>query len=587
MNDVSMVYANDTVDFGTISEDQSNSTATTESSADITQSEAFVDKSNKNSNKKNSNKKDKHDVYSHYSNNQHWQQQQYKSNNSIIINSSSSNNFDYSNTSIDSTMIDNRRLEYIPVRLACGVSAYCSPGILKNCPMVLRSVQADLAKALQILPVSVHSLVRRTNLWLNWNGYAYGPKAHPTVLRHMTTHHHPAWLVEVAGDMPQKAIGIEIYSCIDYSRMRLHWNGSGLLLHELCHLIHQCCLEDGLQNRTVEALYERADDSGKYERVLRRDWAGKIYNTNIKTNTTANATAAAVALTEATKNESNDDVCNSQQQQYQAATPANFDLAYAMVDKKEFFAEISVAFLCNGYRALDKADSTVMEACNPPLLHPDVTERVRVMAVAERRQRRLYEQQHERAHAHEYATTDKHGATIDHYTNHYYHLNDNEYTLIGNGDCSNNEEPKMNCHRHVSNNDCWAPFSLRMNQFARKIGFVFQRGASFLLAVGKFGNNDSDGDDHYDNQQLLRMIEPVFREEAMSNNCSTIDHCNKFYPFTRGQLRHHDPDLLDAMIGLWNEVAEWEDPWASMRTKKRLQRRQSCSRWCPSRSHYS
>eukprot|EP00532_Pseudo-nitzschia_australis_P018205 CAMPEP_0168312080 /NCGR_PEP_ID=MMETSP0142_2-20121227/67712_1 /TAXON_ID=44445 /ORGANISM="Pseudo-nitzschia australis, Strain 10249 10 AB" /LENGTH=581 /DNA_ID=CAMNT_0008265027 /DNA_START=250 /DNA_END=1993 /DNA_ORIENTATION=+ len=573
MDDVSMVYPNDTVDFGTSSEDQSNSTSTTtvmtdgESSADSTQSETFVDNSNcRNNKKKNKNKKTafipiaatisigsssssttiaaaaaatNHSSSNHISND---------SNNSSS--SSNNKNFDCSNTSIDSTIIDNRRLEYIPVRLACGVSANCSPDVLRNCPMVLRSVQADLAKALQILPVSVHSLVRRTNLWLNWNGYTYGPNVHPTVLRHMTTHHHPAWLVEVAGDTPQKAIGIEIYSCIDYSRMRLHWNGSGLLLHELCHLIHQCCLEDGLQNKIVEALYERADDSGKYERVLRRDWAGKINKT------TAKITA------EATKNETNTNVCNSQQrQQYQAATPANFDLAYAMVDKKEFFAEISVAFLCNGYHALDKADSAVMEACSPPLLHPDVTERVRVLAVVERRRRRQHEEQHEHAHAHEFATTDKPGATIDRYSNHCYRSNDNEYTLIRNGDCSNNEEPKMSCHCHVPNNDCWAPFPLRMNQFARNIGYVFQRGAAFLLAVGKFGSNDSDGDHYCDNQQLLRMIEPVFREEAMNNNCSTIDHCNKFYPFTRGQLRHHDPDLLDAMIALWNEVAEWEDPW--------------------------
>ena len=56
--------------------------------------------------------------------------------------------------------------------------------------------------------------------------------------------------------------------------MRLHWNGCGLLLHEICHLIHQFVLEDGLFNETVKDVYSKARESGLYEKVLRRDWAG-------------------------------------------------------------------------------------------------------------------------------------------------------------------------------------------------------------------------------------------------------------------------------------------------------------------------
>jgi hypothetical protein len=56
--------------------------------------------------------------------------------------------------------------------------------------------------------------------------------------------------------------------------MRLHWQGCGLILHELCHLIHQVVLPDGLENAKVRVLFEEARASGRYNRTLRRDWAG-------------------------------------------------------------------------------------------------------------------------------------------------------------------------------------------------------------------------------------------------------------------------------------------------------------------------
>ena len=74
--------------------------------------------------------------------------------------------------------------------------------------------------------------------------------------------------------MPDKARGIEIYSCFDFERMRLHWNGCGLLLHELCHLIHQFAVPNGLANSKIIDLYHSAKESGLYDEVLRRDWAG-------------------------------------------------------------------------------------------------------------------------------------------------------------------------------------------------------------------------------------------------------------------------------------------------------------------------
>ena len=86
--------------------------------------------------------------------------------------------------------------------------------------------------------------------------------------------------------------------CFDFERMRLHWNGCGLILHEFCHLIHQFCL--GLDCEKVEELYTEACTSGRYDKTLRRDWAGR-----------------------------NED----------------WDMAYALVDFKEFFAEMTESYV--------------------------------------------------------------------------------------------------------------------------------------------------------------------------------------------------------------------------------------------------
>jgi len=237
-------------------------------------------------------------------------------------------------------------------------------------------------------------------------------------------------LVDVARDAPQKAGGIEIYDCWDFLKMRLHWNGSGLLLHELCHLIHQHCLKDGLDNGPVAELYKQAKLSGRYDQVLRRDWAG---------------------------------------------LEEEYDLAYAMVDRKEFFAEISVAYLCNGYKSLNKADPNIIEECSPPLLHPAVMERV----------------------------MEHHG------------IKDNPLDNVDN----------------LRSPSCWSLF----------------RG--IRRATPK-----------------VRIVDPIFAEAARSRCCVNVEHCNKFYPFTRGQLRFYDPELFRGIQNVWREISMWDDPLQSNRS---------------------
>jgi len=125
--------------------------------------------------------------------------------------------------------------------------------------------------------------------------------------------------------MPEKVHGIELYSCDEYQTMRRHWNGCGLILHELCHLLHQLVLRDGLDNGPVKEVYDVAMHSRKYEQVLRRDWAN---------------------------------------------LPCETDQAYATINHKEFFAELSVTFLSTGYTSLDGETGQLhtMKLCSPPLM---------------------------------------------------------------------------------------------------------------------------------------------------------------------------------------------------------------------------
>jgi hypothetical protein len=189
--------------------------------------------------------------------------------------------------------------------------------------------------------------------------------------------------------------------------MRNHWNGCGLILHELCHLIHQQVL--GLECAAVKAAFERAKSSGNYEHVLRRDWAGKA-----------------------------DDA----------------DMAYAMLDHKEFFAEMSVTYWSNGYRELDTAANNNMSECSPPITEPTVLARLGV-------------------------------------------------------DENTSDDTKKDAE-----------------------------------SAGIF--------------QPFRTIALKFRRRKRE-----LPHCNKFYPFTRGQLQHYDPVCFTDIERLWQAISLWEDPSSS------------------------
>ena len=123
--------------------------------------------------------------------------------------------------------------------------------------------------------------------------------------------------------------------------MRHHWNGSGLILHEYCHLIHQHVF--GLDALRIQTLYHQAQQSQLYNTVLRRDWAGGGGGTTTTTNGVMDT-----------------------------------DLAYCMMDCKEFFAELSVTYLAKHsmFHYLKTASPLNMADCCPPITEPTVIQRI-------------------------------------------------------------------------------------------------------------------------------------------------------------------------------------------------------------------
>ena len=128
-------------------------------------------------------------------------------------------------------------------------------------------------------------------------------------------------------------------------------------------------------------------------------------------------------------------------------------MAYALVNYKEFFAEMSVSYLSSAYRELDETCRELLDQCSPPLLAPNVVERVK--------------------------------------------SNSTSCFLVS-------TEPKT------------ATSSYKKSWFQ------------------------------------------LFSKQS-SIQSSSHAHCNKFYPFTKGQLKFFDPLLHDTMEKLWKDIDRWVD----------------------------
>jgi hypothetical protein len=243
-----------------------------------------------------------------------------------------------------------------------------------------------------------------------------GKSKHTSNWTHSTTHHRPEWLLQ-HNDNPQKAPGIEIYDARQYVRSRRYWNGYVLLLHEFCHIIHQFVLQDGLDNGAIQEMHQKAllqlqqqqqcninntetkPKPSQYQCVIRRDWLFGDRVSVLHDTTNENIIAADDQQKRGRGNDGNnqrkEEVLVSSSRPTTAGnhcTPAeddersalllrannttrhrsrnnaddcdlnlkegtsNFtftDVSYALVNEREFFAELSVAFLCDSYHHLD------------------------------------------------------------------------------------------------------------------------------------------------------------------------------------------------------------------------------------------
>jgi hypothetical protein len=260
-----------------------------------------------------------------------------------------------------------------------------------------------------------------------------------------------------AKDRVDKTRSIEIYNAIDFLRMRQHWNGCGLLFHEYCHLIHQQVL--GLQNRRVYDIYQQymmakgnENDTNhhnhpnhKYARVLRRDWVG---------------------------------------------LPVDYDVHYATVNVKEFFAEMSVTYWSRGYPELDN-DTVAVAATVVPSIASDTT-------------------------------------TIT------------------------------------------PPLPLRMEDCSPPLMEPTVRKRVLSTTTNSSSSSSSSS--------TSRLLESVVVMTTPGTKRGYVPHCNKFFPFTAGQLRHYDPELYARMDALWTSIASWTD---DEKDNDNEEKEEICCCWTP------
>lgn len=147
-----------------------------------------------------------------------------------------------------------------------------------------------------------------------------------------------------------------------------------------------------------------------------------------------------------------------------------------MVNHKEFFSEMSVTYLSDGYRELDEADNKRMDLCSPPLMAPGVVQRVR---------------------SNRYKVVPVDGAACS--------LDESRHPLV---------QTERSFNEKVTKEQPQNPITGVLKLLTR------------------------------------RKSDPIK---------SRVMHCNKFYPFTKGQLQKHDPELYADFENLWKQIATWQD----------------------------
>ncbi|MEI6870876.1 MAG: hypothetical protein WCL08_01205 [Verrucomicrobiota bacterium] len=162
------------------------------------------------------------------------------------------------------------------------------PGDAPEMAETLELLRKHLEEIVRVVPANAVAELQKVPLWISPEYPKTQPKAE----------YHPGagWLRDHGRD-PVMAKGVELTNTRRFQQEtdRMPY----FILHELAHAYHDRVLEGGMRNVEIVAAYERAKASGRYEKVERVNGGNR---------------------------------------------PHTFELAYAMTNPREYFAETSEAY---------------------------------------------------------------------------------------------------------------------------------------------------------------------------------------------------------------------------------------------------
>ena len=230
-----------------------------------------------------------------------------------------------------------------------------------------------------------------------------------------------------------------------------------------------------------------------------------------------------------------------------------------MLDYKEFFAEMSVTYLCNSYHeyccGLDNSsnkgssdndyilsttannnpgrdDTTLlnMETYCPPIIEPNTTARVIEKYNHIYRDRNRFTSNDEQSDDDEDFGED--GATYHEWFN-------------------DDDEGQEHDEGHSSRSCCswWLWF---LKPLPRYRHHYYQLSSTLSPSASRRRTRRI---------KYPRYIDRKFQETSLHRNCLDVKHCNKFFPFTRKQLQIHDTQTYITIKNIWTkDISNWDDP---------------------------
>lgn len=197
-----------------------------------------------------------------------------------------------------SGLINTANKPYEKSRIA-GWTVFSEPNLYKSAPRLRGTLLTDLKSVNVKFPErALRILQKKTAIWVN-KSISWGQTTRPERGRGLTYHPAKEWLLQHKMN-PKKAGCVEIYNASDYMADRELWGAGGVLAHELAHAYHNTACKDGFDNAKVWRAFDNAMDKGLYDAV-------KVHGSQ-----GVNGKAK----------------------------------AYAATNRMEYFAELSVAYLC-------------------------------------------------------------------------------------------------------------------------------------------------------------------------------------------------------------------------------------------------